>query len=56
MAGLIRERDMAARLNVPLNRLIRLRRNYGAPALKIKNAIYYDVNEFLKWYNETIFV
>ena len=56
MKNLMKERELAECLNIPLNRLIRLRRFYDAPAHKIKNAFYYDVDEFLEWYEESIFV
>jgi len=54
MKDTVSEKELAARLNVPLSRLKRLRRYYDAPAHKIKNVFYYDVQEFLEWYEETI--
>lgn len=56
MNELISEKELAVRLGVPLSRLKRLRRDYDAPTHKNKNAIYYNVAEFLEWYYETIFM
>lgn len=56
MKDTVSEKELAARLNVPLSRLKRLRRYYDAPAHKIKNSFYYDEAEFLGWYDETIII
>ena len=56
MKDMISEKELAARLHMPLSRLVRLRRFYDAPAHKIKNTFYYDEAKFLRWYDETIII
>ena len=56
MDELISEKELAVRINIPLSRLVRLRRFYDAPAHKIKNSFYYDIDEFLKYYEDAMFI
>ncbi len=48
---LIQEKEFAIMIRIPLSRLIRWRKFYGAPYHRINRRVYYELDEFFEWFD-----
>ena len=51
LTELIDEAEFAKLIQIPLSRLKKWRKVYGAPYHRVKRKIYYDYDEFWEWYH-----
>lgn len=48
---LVEEHEFAKAIHIPVSRLIKWRKYYGAPFHRVKRRVYYDGNEFWEWFH-----